>query len=438
MIRTAVSAVWHPFTQMATCLDVPEVVRGEGAMLYLKDGRSVIDCISSWWVNLHGHGHPAIAGAIAAQASTLEHVIFAGFTHEPAERLAHELVSILPSKLKRVFFSDNGSTSVEVAIKMAYQYWQQVGQPERQIIIGFDGGYHGDTLGAMSAGGSSTFWDPFRDLMFPIEVLPFPETWQGDETVEQKEKACLEKLGLILEKNCGRVAAIIIEPLVQGAAGMRMCRPQFLKSLSQICDQANILLIFDEVMTGFGRTGDLFACLKAGIEPDLVCLSKGLTGGFVPMSVTVAAEKIFAAFLGDTTSSAFLHGHSYTANPIGCAAALSSLQLLQEKSSYLAAMEALHKEKFEMYLGDIADINKVRFCGTIMAFEIATTENTGYFNNIGPILKKEFLAQGLLLRPLGNVVYLMLPYCVDNGLLDKVYADMAAVVRKVTNKTDWV
>ena len=262
--------IWHPFTQMKTAGMPLRVVRGEGALLHLDDGRKIIDCISSWWVTLHGHGNKQIADAIHEQAQQLEQVIFAGFTHEPAEQLAKGLLELLPRSLTRVFFSDNGSTSVEVALKMAFQYWRNVGEPQRTRFIGFEGGYHGDTMGAMSAGGSSSFWQHFRKLMFDIDVVPFPETWDGDPDVEAKEAASINALRklLTLDGSGGlqpaangtgglqpAFAGIIIEPLIQGAAGMRMCRPEFLRKLRAVADEFSVLLIFDEVMTGFGRTG---------------------------------------------------------------------------------------------------------------------------------------------------------------------------------------
>ncbi|QYO63410.1 aminotransferase class III-fold pyridoxal phosphate-dependent enzyme [Leptolyngbya sp. 7M] len=272
--------LWYPYTQAKTAPPPLKVKSAQGIWLELEDGRRVMDCISSWWVNLHGHAHPEIAAAIYQQATTLEQVIFAGLTHDPAEQLAEQLLQHLPSGLNRVFYSDNGSTAVEVALKMAYQYWvnQEVKLVEqRGTFIVFSGAYHGDTFGTMAVGARSLFSQVFSDLLFQVEYVPFPATYLGDTTVQSQEDAVLELLKTKLEQL--PYAGILIEPLVQGAGGMRMCRTEFLQRLRQIANQFNTLLIFDEVMTGFGRTGDWFACVKSNVQPDIICLSKGITGG---------------------------------------------------------------------------------------------------------------------------------------------------------------
>ena len=406
-----------------------KVVAGKGTRIRLADGRSLLDCISSWWVNLYGHGHPRIAEAIHAQAQELEHVIFAGFTHEPAERVAESLTRLLPGRLSRVFFSDDGSTAVEVALKMAYQYWVNRGE-KRPTFIGFEGGYHGDTVGAMSVGAPSTFSGMFSDLLFEVEHLPFPETWIGDEGVAEREDAVLQALEARLAASDRPVAGIIIEPLVQGAGGMRMCREEFLQGLRRVSEQAGTLLIFDEVMTGFGRTGERFACERAGVEPDLICLAKGLTGGFLPMAVTVASSDIYDAFVSADPEKTFWHGHSYTANPIGCAAALASFELLAESESAFRGMEQHHRE----FLGrlDPAITERPRVTGTIVAFEIRTDGTGGYFDRVGDELKKRAIQKGLLLRPLGNTVYLMPPYCLTDDERSEMYDGVAELVREVT------
>jgi adenosylmethionine-8-amino-7-oxononanoate aminotransferase len=339
---------------MKTAAPPLQVKSGKDEFLYLQDGRKIIDCISSWWVTLHGHANEQIAEAICHQAKTLEQVIFAGFTHEPAIELANKLLEKLPSGLSRVFFSDNGSTSVEVALKMAYQYWQNVGQPSRTRFIGFQGGYHGDTLGAMSAGGSSTFWNNFKRLMFDIDVVPFPETWQGDDAITEKEQACLRELSSLLQREPNSYAGIIIEPLVQGAAGMRVCRAEFLQRLRMLANQFGVLLIFDEVMTGFGRTGDWFASTRADCTPDIICLSKGITGGFLPLSVTVCTEGIYGAFLADELDKALFHSHSYTANPIACAAANASMRLLEQSEQTFRGFESRHRALMEKHISESA------------------------------------------------------------------------------------
>ena len=413
--------VWHPFTQAQTAPDPIPITSAKGIRLYAEDGREFLDLISSWWVNLHGHAHPTIAAAIAKQAHTLEQVIFAGFTHQPAAQLAHELVQRLPAGLTRVFFSDDGSTAVEVALKMALQYWRNQGEAQRTRFLAFEGGYHGDTVGAMSVGRGSDFFSTYGSLLFEVGLLPYPQTWDGDADVVSKEQAALAVLDAYLAQHGETLAGIIIEPLVQGAAGMRMCRPEFLQQLAAKLRAAGILLIFDEVMTGFGRTGAMFAAIKAQVMPDLICLSKGLTAGFLPMSVTVASEAIYAAFLGENFDRALIHGHSFTANPLGCAAALASLQVFEDEQTLakLPQIEAWHRQGLAQLAGHPA-VQHVRVTGTIAAFDVVTTD-AGYTSAVGAKLKAFFHERGLLLRPLGNVVYLLPPYCVTQDELALAY-----------------
>lgn len=420
------SPIWRPFTQMKTAPHPPKVVKGEGIWLELEDGRRIMDCISSWWVTIHGHAHPALAEALYAQATKLEQVIFANFTHEPAEQLAHKLLTHLPPSLTRVFFSDNGSTAVEVALKMAYQYWQNQGETERTRFIGFAGGYHGDTIGAMSIGQSSTWWQTFQPLLFKTDIVPFPATFDGDEQVAEKEAETLDKIKFLLSQEAH--AGIVIEPLVQGAAGMRMCRPEFLQALSQLAREFGVLLIYDEVMTGFGRTGDLFACLKSATSPDILCLSKGLSGGCLPLAVTLATEAIYQAFYSDDATKAFYHGHSYTGNPLACATAVASLELLEQPPQAFRSMESLHRRYLEQYLQGHPKIEQIRTCGTIAAMEVITSESDGYFNTIAPRLKTQFLEAGFLLRPLGNTIYLMPPYCITPNELESIYQVISSVL----------
>ncbi|QTR52628.1 adenosylmethionine--8-amino-7-oxononanoate transaminase [Thiothrix unzii] len=413
--------VWHPFTQAQTAPDPIPITSAKGIRLYAEDGREFLDLISSWWVNLHGHAHPTIAAAIAKQAHTLEQVIFAGFTHQPAAQLAHELVQRLPAGLTRVFFSDDGSTAVEVALKMALQYWRNQGEAQRTRFLAFEGGYHGDTVGAMSVGRGSDFFSTYGSLLFEVGLLPYPQTWDGDADVVSKEQAALAVLDTYLAQHGETLAGVIIEPLVQGAAGMRMCRPEFLQQLAAKLRAAGILLIFDEVMTGFGRTGAMFAAIKAQVMPDLICLSKGLTAGFLPMSVTVASEAIYAAFLGENFDRALIHGHSFTANPLGCAAALASLQVFEDEQTLakLPQIEAWHRQGLAQLAGHPA-VQHVRVTGTIAAFDVVTTD-AGYTSAVGAKLKAFFHERGLLLRPLGNVIYLLPPYCVTQDELALAY-----------------
>ena len=420
--------VWHPFTQEHTAPDPVPIVAGRGMELTDAAGRTYLDLISSWWVNIHGHGHPAIAEAIARQARELEQVIFAGFTHPPAVTLAAALARLLPGDLDRVFFTDDGSTAVEVALKMAVQLHLNRGE-RRGRFLAFEGGYHGDTVGAMSAGRGSGFFAAYETMMFQVDTLPFPATWQGDEAVEEKEEAALAALDRYLERFAGDTAAMVLEPLVQGAGGMRMCRPGFVRALTERLQGAGVPVIFDEIMTGFGRTGELFACQACGVTPDIICLSKGLTGGFLPLAVTVAREPVYQAFLDEGFDRALVHGHSYTANPLGCAAALASLEITESPATRerIAALEAWHRELMGGLEG-MPEVAEARVTGTIAALRVDLGES-GYGAAVGQALKRFFLERGLLIRPLGDVVYLMPPYCATREHLERAYGAIAEGVR---------
>ncbi|WP_343559604.1 adenosylmethionine--8-amino-7-oxononanoate transaminase [Kiloniella sp. b19] len=410
--------VWHPFTQAQTAPDPVPIERGEGVVLHTADGRQIIDYISSWWVNLYGHAHPRVSAAIAEQASQLEQVIFAGFTHRPAIRLAEKLAELLPGDLSRVFYSDNGSTAVEVGLKMAYQYWANKGQSQRKRFLTFDGAYHGDTVGAMSAGVSSRMFDAWKELFFTVDVLDYPNTWENDARCEEKEARALKLLDDFLDRHAQETCALIMEPLVQGASGIRMVRPEFVKAVVERLREHGILVIFDEVMTGFGRTGSNFACEKIGVVPDIICLSKGLTAGFLPLSVTVAREEIYREFLGESFDRAFCHGHSFTANPLGCAAALASMELLQseEVRQSFKRIEKAHDRGLD-YLRDLKQTTAHRICGTIGAFD-AVVDDGGYTSSLGNDLKRWFWDRNMLLRPLGNVVYQLPPYVITDEQID--------------------
>ena len=412
--------VWHPFTQAQTAPSPLLIERGDGAYLHTSDGRALLDLISSWWVNLHGHAHPHIAAAIAEQAAKLEHVIFAGMTHAGAVQLSARLTQHLPGGLQRVFFTDNGSSSVEVALKLAQQAWLNRGEP-RTRILAFDGGYHGDTFGAMSAGRSSGFYEPFQDKLFHVDFLPFPATWAGDEEVDRKEHASLAVLDAYLAQHGPDTAAFIAEPLVQGSSGMRMCRPEFLSAVVERVRASGALVIFDEIMTGFYRTGRLWAMSHLNVTPDIVCLSKGLTGGFLPMALTICTEGVFEAFLGETFDRAFAHGHSYTANPLGCAAALASLDLTEhpDTRARVHAITRFHEEHQRLWQ-DHPMLERARVTGTIAAVDFVN--ESGYGGQFSLALRSFFLDRGLLLRPLGNTVYLLPPYCVETPHLERAYA----------------
>jgi len=416
------ATIWHPFTQMLTAGEAIPIVRGSGAHLYREDGSVLLDAVSSWWVTVHGHSHPHIADAIGKQAHVLEQVIFAGFTHPQAVQLAERLLTKLPSDMARVFFSDNGSTAVEVGLKMAWQYWQMKGE-ERNRIIALDHAYHGDTFGAMSVSGRSIFTKAFEPLLFEVDFVRSP----GEVSLEEV-LADLEKIDAR-----GDVAAMIVEPLVQGAGGMLMYPPEVLEAMMAWCRERGILVIFDEVMTGFYRTGKLFAALHLDAQPDIMCLSKGLTGGFLPLSITTCTQEIFDAFLSEDRSRMLFHGHSFTANPLGCAAANASLDLFeqQETQDRVAQVVAIQAEGRAM-LAEHPQITNLRQQGTILAMDIVTGGGTGYLNNVGKEIGKWFLERGVLMRPLGNVLYVMPPYTIEPEELRKVHRMIPEALAAVT------
>ncbi|TXH80654.1 MAG: adenosylmethionine--8-amino-7-oxononanoate transaminase [Rhizobium sp.] len=405
------SPVWHPFTQHAVQPDPTLISKGEGAWLETADGRRIFDAISSWWVITHGHRHPHIVQAIKDQIDRLDQVIFAGFTHEPAEKLARHLIAITPPELEYVFFSDSGSTSVEVALKMALGFWQNRGIP-RSRILALEGAYHGDTIGGMSVGERGVFNAPYAPLLFDVERIPFPAAGVEEKTLDALKAACKR----------GDVAALIVEPLVLGAGGMLIYPPAVLQEMKHICEAHDVLFIADEVMTGWGRTGSLFACEQAGVTPDIGCYSKGLTGGSVPLAVTLCRADIFDAHYSQDRSKTFFHSSSYTANPVACAAALANLEIWQREPvmERITALAALHKERLG-YFRDDARFTGVRQIGTIAALDIVA-KDAGYLADIGPRLYRGFLARGLLIRPLGNTIYLMPPYCSTADDLDLAYA----------------
>ena len=407
--------IWPPFTQITNSKPQIEVTYGKDALIYTKNPkRELIDGISSWWVTLHGHSNDYIANAIYHQAKTLEQVIFADFLHPQAKLLSERLSSL--TKLERLFFSDNGSTAVEVALKIAYQSWQNHGETRKQIIA-FDGAYHGDTFGAMALGERNIFNENFDNLMFPVKRAPWPSTWINDEEVEIKENEAIKILTNLLKKP---TVAVILEPLVQGAGGMNMVRPEFIKKVAEVVKNNNSLLIADEVLTGFGRCGSLFAYQKANIVPDLISISKGLTGGFLPMGITLAKEKIFQSFISDSPKKTFWHGHSFTANPLGCAAANASLDLLENDPIKYLSIEAKHFSHLEKFK-KLTFVKNMRITGTIAAFDIEIGNNLGYLNNIGKKIKALSIKKGLFIRPLGNVIYLLPPLCITDEQLEKSY-----------------
>ncbi|MEI8026759.1 MAG: adenosylmethionine--8-amino-7-oxononanoate transaminase [Pseudomonadota bacterium] len=412
--------IWHPFTQEKTASPVLPIVRGKGSYLFDENGNSYLDLVSSWWVNLHGHAHPDIAQSIYKQALELEHVIFAGCTHPPAIELCEKLSDLLPRSLSRFFFSDNGSTAVEVSLKLAYQYWQNRGETDRRSFISLEGGYHGDTFGAMSVGKSSKFHDAFSDILFPVFNIPFPSTWLSDTTFQEREERALSLLESYLKTSGKQVAALILEPLIQGASGMRMARPIFFERVIKMVREYDILVVFDEVMTGFGRTGTTFALSQLSEKPDFLCLSKGITGGFMPLALTVTTESIYECFLSTEWSKAFAHGHSYTANPLACSAALASLKLLLSESTQnsIASIKQSHVLGLEEIRKRCRKASKIRTLGTIAAMDIE--ESLPFLNET----VHKLLQRGLIIRPLGKTLYLLPPYSITPQELERSYEEI--------------
>lgn len=410
---------WHPYTQMKTADDIVPIVKGKGVYLFDDKGNKYIDAVSSWWVTLHGHAHPYITKRVSEQLNTLEQVIFAGFTHEPAIQLSENLLKILPENQHKVFYSDNGSTAVEVALKICIQHAYNQGK-EKTKILAFKNAYHGDTFGAMSVSGRSAWTKPFGEMLFEVIFIDTP-------TSEN-----LESLKNEIQNHENEIAGFIYEPLVQGAAGMLMYDAEDLDELMKFCREQEILMIQDEVFTGFGRTGKLFAANHLFEKPDIMCFSKGLTGGTMPMGITTCSDEIFNAFLSENKYKTLFHGHSFTANPLACTAALASMELLlnDETQQNIQRISKQHSQ-FSKVLQRHSKIENVRQTGTILAWEIKNDEQTSYFNEIGKILYNEFLKKGIIIRPLGNVMYLVPPYCITVDELDFVYENILEVLNNV-------
>lgn len=409
------SPVWHPFTQHAIAPNAIEISSADGARLYTTDGESIIDAISSWWVVTHGHCHPRIMTAIRDQAECLDQVIFAGFTHEPAELLARELVSLAPENLAHVFYSDSGSTAVEVALKMALGHFHNRGE-KRIRILALEHAYHGDTVGTMAAGARGVFNAAYQPLLYDVTRVPFPSAGKEQATFDAIETAC----------RAGDVAALIAEPLILGAGGMLVYSAAALAEMARITRHHGALFIADEVMTGWGRTGTLFACEQAAVSPDLLCTAKGLTGGAMPLAATLATAEIFASHYSEDRNKTFFHSSSYTANPIACAAAVANVEIWRTEPvlKRIADLAQMQHQRLATVGTDNAFTNARRL-GTITALDIAVPDG-GYLAGIGPKLQREFLANGVLLRPLGNTVYVMPPYCISADDLDQVYSAIRA------------
>ncbi|MBD3638862.1 MAG: adenosylmethionine--8-amino-7-oxononanoate transaminase [Crocinitomicaceae bacterium] len=404
--------VWHPFTQAQIAPEPIPVVKAEGIWLYAEDDKAYIDANSSWWTTLHGHCHPYIMDKMSQQLKKLDHTIFAGATHPGAVEAAERVVNLLSGNYSKAFFSDNGSTSVEVALKMVYQYWFNKGEQKKRFLA-IQGSYHGDTFGAMSVGQRGYFNKPFEHLFFEVDFIPFPTESNIDEVVSLTEELL----------STGEFAGFIFEPLVQGAAGMRIYQPEWLNKLVDIAKQHDVLTIADEVMTGFYRTGTVFAMDQIQHQSDIVCLSKGLTGGVMALGMTVTTAQIFEAFLGENMDNAFLHGHSFTANPIACSAICASLDLLEKEETRqkVNKIGEMHRD-FCLKVKDHPGFRSAKSIGTILSLEIEVNEDSSYFEtDMRTAAYNYFIANELLIRPLGNVIFVNPPYCITEGELEKVY-----------------
>jgi adenosylmethionine-8-amino-7-oxononanoate aminotransferase len=460
--------IWHPFTQ-AKLADSPLLItKAEKEFIYIKDAkgdeRKIIDGISSWWVNIHGHCNKYIAGKISEQLTRHEQVIFAGFTHEVAIEMVSKLLPLLPRAdittqlrnsrariLDKVFFSDNGSTSVEVAIKMAIQYFYNNSEPQRKRLIALKDSYHGDTVGAMSSSNSSVFQEAFKALLFPVDFVDSPsfdnrlkpnsslsDSQQKlilEEAKEDAENHSLQQILELFSRYQDEVAAVIVEPLVQGAGGMKFYRPQFLQKLRKLCSDFGVLLIADEVFTGFGRTGDDFACKVATMVPDIICISKGITGGFLPLGLTITTEEIYSAFYSDSKLKTFFHGHSYTGNSLACAAASASLDLYVKESRLEDVRYLNMRMKNELMIPELKNnplVKEVRILGAIAVIEFHSDH--AYLSDLGQILSREFLKRNILLRPLGNVLYFLPPYTISVESLEYCLDTIRLVIKQLLEK----
>lgn len=404
------AAVWHPFTQHALEPPMRRIARTQGAYLIEEDGRPVFDAISSWWVITHGHRHPLIMEAIRSACDTHDQLIFAEYTHEPAEQLADGLLRLAPSNLKHVFYSDSGSTAVEAALKMALGYYHNQNRPRQRICV-LEHSYHGDTVGTMSMGERGVFNLAYAPLLFEVERIPFPTPGAEQTTLDALEKVCAG----------GDVAAVLVEPLILGAGGMRIYSPDVLVEMKRIAEKNETLLIADEVMTGWGRTGTVFACESAGVLPDILCTSKGLTGGAIPLAATLCTAAIFDAHYSTDRRKTFFHSSSYTANAIACAAAVGNLKVWETEPvmDRIGSVAASHQRNLSRFLDD-ERFQNVRQFGTIAALDLKVP-GEGYLSAVGPALRRFFRGKGFLIRPLGNVIYLMPPYCVEPEELDRAY-----------------
>jgi adenosylmethionine-8-amino-7-oxononanoate aminotransferase len=423
--------IWHPFTNSLLDPSPIRVARAEGVYLHTADGRKIIDAISSWWVNLHGHANPRIAAAIAEQARKLEHVILAGFTQDAAEELATRLRKWLAPDLTHLFFSDDGSTAVEVSLKLAVQYFQNLARPEKREIVALSHGYHGDTAGAMSVSDESPFTEPFQSMRYPVHRVHSAYCYRCPVGLKREtcHIECVHQLEQLLAERGDQIAAVIVEPLLQGAGGMIIHPVEFLQKVRALCTRHDVLLIADEVLTGFGRTGKMFACDLANITPDLMCVSKGITGGFLTMGVTLCTDRVEAAFRSENRLHTFYHGHSYTGNALACAAANASLQIFDDEPVFdrISSIARIHSERLA-HLRTFHQVGDTRQIGTVAALELRV-DDPGYLSSLRPKLYNFFLERGVLLRPLGNVVYVLPPYVISPDDLHRIHDTIAEAIQ---------
>lgn len=441
-IKRNLRYIWHPYTQMKDCRRLPPILieKAKGIKLYDNRGNFYYDTISSWWCNVHGHNHPKIKEAIKRQLDSLQHVLFAGFTHKPAILLAERLVSITPKNLTKVFFSDNGSTSVETALKASFQYWQNIGRKRKRKFVSLDYAYHGDTIGTMSVSGVDLFNEVFSPLFFSSfkVVSPYCYRCPMDRERSSCHLECIKPLEKLLEKRHNEIAAMILEPLVLAAGGMVIYPVEYLKKARELTKKYNVHLILDEVATGFGRTGKMFACeYAADIRPDFMCLSKGITAGYLPLGATLTTEKVYKAFYADYEKrKTFYHGHTYTANPISCSAALASLKIFEDEDTLkrIKKLIPVFHNKMEGFRG-LASVGDVRYIGMIGAIELVKNRRTkkpfDIKERIGLKVYKEGLKRKLVLRPLGNVIYLYLPLCVKETELDYIVNETFKIIKNL-------
>jgi adenosylmethionine-8-amino-7-oxononanoate aminotransferase len=434
--------IWHPFTQMKDYAHRDHILieRAEGPFLYGADGQRYYDTVSSWWLNVHGHNHPRLNQAVRRQLEDMEHVIFSGFTHAPAIELAERLVAITPPGLDKVFYSDNGSTSVEVALKMSFQYWQQVGRPQKTRFAFLENGYHGDTLGAVSVGGVEMYHSLYRPLLFEAYRLPSPYRyrWPGENGEAVYLDEAVAAVESLFEEHGDTIAALIVEPMVQAAGGMIVYPAEYLKRVRELCDRYEIHLIADEVAVGFGRTGEMFACNHAAVRPDIMCLSKALTGGYMPLAATLCTQTIYDAFYDDyETMKTFYHGHSFTGNPTAAAVAVENLKIFEEEKTleHVRILSAILEKELPSFQA-FDHVGDIRHIGVIAAFEIVkdkqTKESFDFRKRVGHLVYQEGLKNGLLLRPLGDIIYYWLPYCLREEQLYDILERTRRVFRNLS------